>query len=220
MRKNIEIATEREKSEELLLNILPAPIAERLKAGEQTIADKLHDVTVLFADIAGFTRFASTISPENLVSLLDKVFSEFDRLVEKHGAEKIKTIGDAYMAIGGLSHHAENHTEFMAYLAMEMHAAVMELSQELGIIGLSVRIGLHSGEAVAGIIGTKKLNYDLWGDTVNMASRMESLGEAGKIHCTEHVFLRLRHKFIFTARGEIRVKGKGLMHTYFLENVR
>ncbi|MFY7997272.1 MAG: adenylate/guanylate cyclase domain-containing protein [Candidatus Kapaibacteriota bacterium] len=220
LRKNIEIATEREKSEELLLNILPAPIAERLKAGEQTIADKLHDVTVLFADIAGFTRFASTISPENLVSLLDKVFSEFDRLVEKHGAEKIKTIGDAYMAIGGLSHHAENHTEFMAYLAMEMHAAVMELSQELGIIGLSVRIGLHSGEAVAGIIGTKKLNYDLWGDTVNMASRMESLGEAGKIHCTEHVFLRLRHKFIFTARGEIRVKGKGLMHTYFLENVR
>jgi class 3 adenylate cyclase len=217
LRKNIEVASEREKSDELLLNILPAPIAERLKAGEQTIADKLHDVTVLFADIAGFTRFASTISPENLVALLDKVFSEFDRLVEKHGAEKIKTIGDAYMAVGGLSHHASNHVEFMARLAIEMQAEVNRLSQELGIIGLSVRIGLHSGEAVAGIIGTKKLNYDLWGDTVNTASRMEAHGEAGKVHCTEHVFLRLRHKFLFLERGEIRVKGKGLMHTYFLE---
>ncbi len=217
LRKNIEIAKEREKSEELLLNILPAPIAERLKSGEQTIADKLRDVTVLFADIAGFTRFASTISPENLVSLLDKVFSEFDRLVEKHGAEKIKTIGDAYMAVGGLSHHAENHVEFMARLAIEMQEEVNRLSQELGIIGLSVRIGLHSGEAVAGIIGTKKLNYDLWGDTVNTASRMEAHGEAGKVHCTEHVFLRLRHLFVFSERGEIRVKGKGLMHTYFLE---
>jgi len=217
LRKNIEVASEREKSDELLLNILPAPIAVRLKAGEQTIADKLHDVTVLFADIAGFTRFASTISPENLVALLDKVFSEFDRLVEKHGAEKIKTIGDAYMAVGGLSHHASNHVEFMARLALEMQNAVNTLSQELGIIGLSVRIGLHSGEAVAGIIGTKKLNYDLWGDTVNTASRMEAHGEAGKVHCTEHVFMRLRHKFVFSERGEIRVKGKGLMHTYFLE---
>lgn len=217
LRKNVEVASEREKSEELLLNILPAPIAERLKAGEQTIADKLHDVTVLFADIAGFTRFASTISPENLVALLDKVFSEFDRLVEKHGAEKIKTIGDAYMAVGGLSHHASNHVEFMARLGLEMQHAVSKLSQELAIIGLSVRIGIHSGEAVAGIIGTKKLNYDLWGDTVNTASRMEAHGEAGKVHCTEQVFLRLRHKFVFVERGEIRVKGKGLMHTYFLE---
>ena len=217
LRKNVEVASEREKSDELLLNILPAPIAERLKAGEQTIADKLHDVTVLFADIAGFTRFASTISPEKLVTLLDKVFSEFDRLVEKHGAEKIKTIGDAYMAVGGLSHHASNHVEFMARLALEMQEEVNRLSQDLSIIGLTVRVGLHSGEAVAGIIGTKKLNYDLWGDTVNTASRMETHGEAGKIHCTEQIFLRLRHKFLFRERGEIRVKGKGLMHTYFLE---
>lgn len=218
LRKNVEIASEREKADEILLNILPAPIAERLKAGEQTIAEKLHDVTVLFADIAGFTRFASTVSPENLVALLDKVFSEFDRLVEQYGAEKIKTIGDAYMAVGGLwQHNSMNHVESMARLALDMQQSVGRLSQDLELIGLTVRIGLHSGEAVAGIIGTKKLNYDLWGDTVNTASRMESHGEAGKIHCTEQVAIRLRHKFIFSERGEIHVKGKGLMHTYFLE---
>jgi class 3 adenylate cyclase len=221
LRKNVEIASEREKADEILLNILPAPIAERLKAGEQTIAEKLHDVTVLFADIAGFTRFASSVAPEKLVAILDKVFSEFDRLVEKHNAEKIKTIGDAYMVVGGLWQHGSNvsvnHVEAIARLAIEMQDAVGRLSQELELIGLTVRIGLHSGEAVAGIIGTKKLNYDLWGDTVNTASRMESHGEAGKIHCTEQVAVRLRHKFIFTERGEIRIKGKGLMHTYFLE---
>ena len=220
LKRNVSIAAEQEKSEELLLSILPEPIAKRLKNGEQTIADRYEEVTVLFADIAGFTRFASHIDPQDLVKLLDKVFSEFDSLVERFGAEKIKTIGDAYMVVGGLQHHTGEHTENIARLAIAMQDAIAELSGEMGVIGLTVRIGLHRGAAVAGVIGKKKPSYDLWGDTVNIASRMESHGEAGKIHVSEEIFLHLVRKFTFRERGEIRVKGRGTMRTYFLEEER
>lgn len=232
LKKNVGIASEREKSEDLLLNVLPPRIAERLKAGEQTIADKLPNVTVLFADIAGFTRLSARIKPEALVSLLDSVFSEFDQLVERFGVEKIKTIGDAYMVVGGLpSAHCSSPTPHrrasgttvhedaaaaVALLALEMHEALRHLAETMGIIGLSVRIGMHTGEAIAGVIGTKKFNYDLWGDTVNTASRMESHGEAGKIHCTAEVHEKLCKDFEFEDCGITHIKGKGMMQTYFL----
>lgn len=220
LKKNVNMAAEQEKSENLLHNILPEAIAQRLKNGEKTIADKHDSVTVLFADIAGFTRFASNIDPQELVSLLDKVFSEFDALIERYGVEKIKTIGDAYMVVSGLQHHKGDHTKTMAKLAIEMQDAICRLSENMGVIGLTVRIGIHHGEAVAGVIGKKKPNYDLWGDTVNIASRMESHGEAGKIHVTEEVFKHLAKDFLFRSRGEIRIKGKGAMKTYFLESER
>jgi class 3 adenylate cyclase len=220
LKKNLTIAAEQEKSEGLLLNILPEAIAQRLKNGEITIADKYDDVTVLFADIAGFTRFASHIDPQALVALLDKVFSSFDALVEEYGVEKIKTIGDAYMVVGGLQHHEGVNTATIARLAIAMQDNICKLSADLNVIGLTVRIGIHRGAAVAGVIGKKKPNYDLWGDTVNIASRMESHGEAGKIHVSEEVYLHLRERFIFRERGEIRIKGKGTMRTYFLEQER
>jgi adenylate cyclase len=220
LRKNVNITAEQEKSEELLLSILPEAIAKRLKNGELTIADKHEEVTVLFADIAGFTRFASKIDPQNLVALLDTVFSEFDNLVEKHGVEKIKTIGDAYMVVGGLQAHSVPHTETLARLALDMQDAICRLSEEIGLIGLTVRIGIHRGAVVAGVIGKKKPSYDLWGDTVNIASRMESHGEAGKIQVSEEVFTNLVEQFHFRERGDIRIKGKGTMRTYFLEQER
>ncbi|TAE33688.1 MAG: hypothetical protein EAZ92_00500 [Candidatus Kapaibacterium sp.] len=223
LKRNVSIAAEQEKSEGLLLSILPAPIAKRLKQGEQTIADKYEDVTVLFADIAGFTRFASHIDPQGLVALLDKIFSTFDVLAEEYGMEKIKTIGDAYMVVGGLDHHTHSGRETavaMARMAIAMQDAICELSAEMQVIGLTVRIGLHRGAAVAGVIGKKKPSYDLWGDTVNVASRMESHGEAGKIHVSEEFVLHLADSFVFRERGDIRIKGKGTMRTYFLEAER
>lgn len=220
LKKNVRISAEQEKSEELLLSILPESIAQRLKNGEQTIADKHNEVTVLFADIAGFTRFASKIDPQHLVTLLDTIFSEFDSLVEKHGVEKIKTIGDAYMVVGGLESRTVPHTETLARLALDMQDAICRLSENIGLIGLTVRIGIHRGAVVAGVIGKKKPSYDLWGDTVNIASRMESHGEAGKIQVSEEVFTSIGKQFIFRERGEIRIKGKGTMRTYFLEEER
>jgi len=203
------------KSEHLLLNVLPEPIAHRLKREEHTIADHFNEVTVLFADIVGFTELASHTSPIELVEILNVIFSEFDQLVEAHHLEKIKTIGDAYMVVGGLPMPMLNHTEAIADMALDMQRVIEQFCQETGK-SFSIRIGIHTGPVIAGIIGIKKFIYDLWGDTVNIASRMESHGLPGSIQVTEVTYKRLKHRYYFEDRGPIQVKGKGEMNCYLL----
>jgi len=209
------LSEERERSERLLLNILPASIAERLKSSEAAIADHSEEVTVLFADIVGFTPLSAQKTPQALVQMLDRVFSEFDALAEAHGLEKIKTIGDAYMAAAGLPERREDHAPAAARMAQGMLEAVARIAAETGE-ALALRIGLHSGPVVAGVIGTKKFSYDMWGDTVNTASRMESHGVPGAVHCSGATAALLQHGFALTARGAVEVEGKGEMHTFLL----
>ncbi len=204
------IAAERERSERLLLNVLPEPIAARLKGGEALIADGVPEVGVLFADIEGFTPLSAKMTPHDVVRLLDEVFSSFDALAEEHRLEKIKTIGDAYMVASGLLDPRRDHAEDLARMAIAMRAEVRRFSM------LELRIGFDVGPVVAGVIGQRKFSYDLWGDTVNMASRMESHGVAGAIHVTERARDHLAHAFEFESRGVLDVKGKGLMNTYLL----
>jgi adenylate cyclase len=210
-----QLQTEREKSERLLLNILPEPIADRLKQGQSTIADSFAEVTVLFADVVGFTRLSTHMSPTELVALLNEIFSTFDRLAEQHGLEKIKTIGDAYMVVGGLPTARPDHAGAVAEMALDMQRAIVQFRAENGK-PLSIRIGIHTGPVVAGVIGTRKFSYDLWGDTVNTASRMESHGLGGGIQVTAKTYERLRDKYLFEERGLIQVKGKGEMMAYLL----
>ena len=220
-RKQAEAALrlEQEKSDRLLLNVLPQPIAERLKQDQSIIADTFAEVTVLFADIVGFTQISAQISPPELVSLLNEIFSTFDRLAEKHGLEKIKTIGDAYMVVGGLPMPRSDHAEAIAQMAIDMQQAITEFS-DMHDRDFSIRIGINSGPVVAGVIGIKKFIYDLWGDTVNTASRMESHGLPGRIQVTSATKQRLQDKFLFESRGTIEVKGKGEMITYFINGIK
>jgi adenylate cyclase len=210
------LGREREKSERLLLNVLPEAIAARLKESTGIIAEGFPDVTVLFADIVGFTPLARTMEPEALVELLNELFTRFDALAASHGLEKIKTIGDAYMVAGGLPTPRPDHAEAVADMALAMREAVERVSRETGH-PLAIRIGIDTGPVVAGVIGQAKFTYDLWGDTVNTASRMESHGVPGSIQVTERTFERLRTRYILTQRGSIEVKGKGEMRTYLLE---
>jgi class 3 adenylate cyclase len=210
-----QLQVEREKSERLLLNVLPAPIADRLKQGEQVIADNFADVTVLFADIVDFTRFSANMLPTELVVLLNEIFSAFDYLAEQHGLEKIKTAGDEYMVVGGLPMPRNDHVEAVAEMALDIQETVAQFSVNDNE-PLSVRVGIHTGPVVAGVIGTKKFSYDLWGDTVNIASRMESHGLNGSIQVTTATYERLCEKYVFAERGTIPVKNKGKMLTYFL----
>ncbi|MBE7470223.1 MAG: adenylate/guanylate cyclase domain-containing response regulator [Anaerolineae bacterium] len=209
------IQAEQEKSERLLLNILPQPIAARLKQGQVTIADTFTDVTVLFADLVDFTKLSARISPRELVSLLNEIFSTFDQLAERHGLEKIKTVGDAYLVVGGLPNPRPDHAAAIAEMALDMQQAVIRLSAELEE-NFSIRIGINTGPVVAGVIGAKKFSYDLWGDTVNTASRMESHGLAGQIQVTPATYERLQDQYDFEERGCIPVKGKGEVRTYLL----
>lgn len=211
-----KLSEEQAKSERLLLNILPPAIAQQLKQEERTIADSFPDVTVMFADIVGFTELAAKTPPIELVEILNVIFSEFDQLTEKHGLEKIKTIGDAYMVVGGLPAAKPNHAAAMAAMALDMQDSMSEFCSDTGK-ALSIRIGIHTGPVIAGIIGTKKFIYDLWGDTVNIASRMESHGVPGSIQVTEETYQRLKNQYIFEDRGLIQVKGKGKMNCYLLE---
>lgn len=209
----------REQSDRLLLNILPEPIAERLKKNEGSIAERFEKATVLFADIVGFTPLSAKVSPLELVSLLNKMFSCFDRLTQKHGLEKIKTIGDAYMVAGGLPVPRDDSVEAIANMALDMQVAIADFQAYLAKQKneqFQIRIGINTGPVVAGVIGTKKFIYDLWGDTVNVASRMESSGKPGKIQVTAATYELLKNKFIFETRGEINVKGKGKMMAYWL----
>ncbi len=212
-RQHEQLQREQEKSERLLLNILPRPIAERLKQETGAIiADRFDEATVLFADIVDFTQLSANRIPDELVDLLNRVFSLFDTLAEQHGLEKIKTIGDAYMVVGGVPVSRADHIEAVADMALAMRRELPTLVGDT----VRVRIGIHTGLVVAGVIGTKKFAYDLWGETVNLASRMETQGVPNGIQVTTAVYERLRDQYYFEARGLILVKGGGEMPTYLL----
>jgi class 3 adenylate cyclase len=212
---NMVLAKEQVKADNLLLNILPEEIATRLKEGEETIADQFENVTVIFTDIVGFTNLASLVSATTIVKLLNVLFSKFDALLDHYNVEKIKTIGDSYMLAAGIPNPSKDHALQAAAFTFAMQNELRRFVAATGY-PISMRVGMHCGPVVAGVIGTKKFVYDLWGDTVNIASRMESHGEAGKIHCSESVFEELHHIYKFEERGTIDVKGKGKMKTYFL----
>jgi class 3 adenylate cyclase len=215
VRSRRALQLEQERSERLLLNVLPAPIAARLKAGEVVIADAFPEVTVLFADLVGFTRRSRQVGPAQVVAALNELFSAFDRLAQRHGLEKIKTIGDAYMVAGGLPQPRPDHAQAIAEMALGIREEVARRADPSGQ-PLQVRIGIDTGPVEAGVIGTSKFSYDLWGDTVNTASRMESHGVAGCIQVTERTYQRLRDGYRFQRRGPIQVRGMGELVTYFL----
>ena len=206
------LAHEHSRSEALLLNVLPKVIAERLKHSPAVIADRFAQATILFADVVGFTPLAASMKSEELVGLLDQLFSAFDDLAERYGVEKIKTIGDAYMVAGGVPIPRPDAAHATADLALAMVQAAARVAPELGL-----RIGIHIGPIVAGVIGKKKFAYDLWGDTVNTASRMESHSMSGRIQVSSALREHLGNAFVFTSRGAVVVKGLGAMETFFLE---
>jgi adenylate cyclase len=212
-RQELELA--QKQSEKLILNILPQVIADKLKQQPTTIADIFLEVTVLFADIVGFTELSSHTSPPQLVELLNEIFCLFDELAELHGVEKIKTIGDAYMAVAGLPNHRSDHAIAIANMALDMQQAVAKFNEEQNQ-SFRIRIGISTGPVVAGVIGLKKFAYDLWGDTVNTASRMESHGIPGCIQVCEESYHLLKEKYVMEKRGLVKIKGKGEMMTYLL----
>jgi|GEM_PF-3466275 len=216
--RTAELAAQTDRLNDLLHNILPASIAQQLAEGSQTVAETYADVTVLFADIVDFTSFAAQHPPTVVVQFLNDVFCIFDDLVEQYGLEKIKTIGDAYMVVGGVPKPRSDSATAIGHLALAMQRAIAQYRKPDGS-AFRLRIGIHSGSAVAGVIGMKKLVYDLWGDTVNVASRMESLGQPGRIQVSQAAFDRLREQFKFERRGTVLVKGKGEMTTYWLTDL-
>ena len=209
------LAEERHRSEKLLHNILPAIIAERLQKGESLIADTYPEVTVLFADIVGFTKLSAQLGPREIVSMLNDVFGLFDELVVKHKLEKIKTIGDCYMVVGGVPDRSPTHCQQVARFALAALKSLEEYAADFPN-PMRIRIGMHTGTVVAGIVGTQKFAYDLWGDVVNIASRYETTGTPNKIHVSDAVRVRLEDDFIFEDAGEVDLKGKGMMRSWFL----
>jgi class 3 adenylate cyclase len=210
-----QLARAKDETERLLLNILPPPIADRLRAGERVIADRFDDASLLIADIVGFTELSSGMTAGALVELLNDIFSVCDALVERHGLEKVKTIGDAYMVVGGVPIESPDHAERLADFALDMAVAV-EAMQEGLERQVTFRIGMSCGPVVAGVIGSKRTIYDIWGDTVNLASRMEALSEPGRIHISDAMRDHLSERFRLEPRGFIEVKGKGKLPTWFL----
>jgi class 3 adenylate cyclase len=212
------ISSERDRSEELLLNILPKETAQELKDNGNVLAKRFESVTVLFTDFKGFTAHAESMDPEKLVESIDFYFSNFDRIVEKHGLEKIKTVGDAYMCAGGLPFPSEDHAHRVAEAALELTEFVEQAKTKApdGIIHFDIRVGINSGPVVAGVVGTKKFAYDIWGDTVNIASRMESASDIGKINIAQGTYELIRDDFEFEYRGKAEVKNRGRLNMYFL----
>jgi adenylate cyclase len=214
-----QIRMERERSERLLLDVLPNAIVERLKNGEKTIADDVDEVTVLFCDVVGFTEFSARLNAAEVVRRLNEFFLRFDTLVEKHHLEKIKTIGDAYLVVGGLPGSIQNHAHAVASLALEMRETIAALNSA-NSEPLEFRTGIHTGPIVAGVIGRKRFTYDVWGNAVNIASRMESHGVPGKIQVSESTHGLLKDAFLLEFRGTVPIKGAGEMKTYFLNGLR
>jgi class 3 adenylate cyclase len=210
-----ELNDARSRADGLLLNILPGPIAERLKRNPEIIADRFDEVTILFADIVDFTRLSAGADPREVVTMLNNIFSDFDTLALKHGLEKIKTIGDAYMLAGGLPFERPDHAVAVVEFAMDMLKA-LETRRTWNDQPIRVRIGINTGPVVAGVIGKHKFIYDLWGDAVNTASRMESCGLSNTIQVTESTYQRLKDRYQFEERGVVNIKGKGEMTTYLL----
>jgi adenylate cyclase len=211
------LAAEHARSEALLNNVLPMPIAARLKQDNATIAEGFQNASILFADIAGFTPFSEKISPEEVVAVLNSIFSRFDELVDAYGLEKIKTVGDAYMVAAGIPTPREDHAEVLARFALAMRDELLAYNRAENL-DLQLRIGLNSGPVVAGVIGKRRFLYDLWGDSVNTAARMESHGKPGEIQITDAMRRLLGDTFAYVDRGVIEVKGKGPMHVYFLHS--
>uniref|UniRef100_UPI00260D2EC1 adenylate/guanylate cyclase domain-containing protein n=1 Tax=uncultured Devosia sp. TaxID=211434 RepID=UPI00260D2EC1 len=209
------LAEERNHSEKLLHNILPAVIAERLQKGEAMIAETYPEVTVLFADIVGFTKLAADLGPRDTVIMLNDVFGRFDELVVEHNLEKIKTIGDCYMVVGGVPIRSPTHCQQVAKFALAVLDRFNEYASNFPY-PLRMRIGMHTGPVVAGVVGTQKFSYDLWGDVVNIASRYETTGAPNRIHVSDAVRVRLEDDFVFEDAGEVDLKGKGMMHSWFL----
>jgi class 3 adenylate cyclase len=218
-----KIVAEQKLSERLLLNVLPRAIAERLKGRREeiansfpeVIADSFPEVTVVFADIVGFTKFSAGVSPERLVVLLNEIFTDYDTIADLRGLEKIKSIGDAYMAAAGLPVPVDDHAVRAAHMALDMLDALARFNERSGY-NLQIRIGINSGAVVAGVIGKRKFIYDLWGAAVNTASRMESHGVAGRVQISEATRARLGEPFLFEERGAVDVKGMGELRTWFL----
>jgi len=210
-----ELAAEKARADALIDNILPRHVATRLKSGEKVIAEFHGDATVLFSDLVGFTTLTKRLSANHLVELLNDIFSILDRLTEKHGVEKIKTIGDGYMVVSDFVRRPQNSAEAIAEFALDMMEEIRAYAARHGY-PLAVRIGISTGQVVSGVIGIKKLTYDLWGETVNLASRMEASSETGHIHVSEATYWRLRETYEFEARGAIEVPGIGEVETYFL----
>jgi adenylate cyclase len=209
------LRVEQEKAESLLLNILPRSIADKLKAEPQTIADQFGSASILFADVVDFTPLSERLPPAEVVGLLDRVFSHFDTLADRYGLEKIKTIGDCYMVAAGVPSPRPDHARALALMALDMQAAMRSVD-EIEHLGLDLRIGINSGPVVAGVIGRKRFLYDLWGDAVNTASRMESHGTSGRIQITRATKELLEDEFVCEPRGTIPVKGKGEVETWYL----
>jgi class 3 adenylate cyclase len=216
--QRLRVHREQDRSDALLLNILPSAVAQKLKEGG-TVVQAFDDVTVLFADIVGFTPFSAKLSPNELVAFLNETFSRFDRLAEERGLEKIKTMGDSYMVVGGVPTPRADHAQCAAEMALFMREVFCDLVAERGLT-LDLRIGMNSGPVVAGVIGTRKFSYDVWGDTVNMASRMESHGVSGMIQVTESTRHHLIGGYDFEGPQTIDVKGVGEVVTYFLAGKR
>jgi len=214
-----ELEEERTRSEKLLHNILPAVIAGRLKRGESTIAETYPEVTVLFADIVGFTKLSEKLGPKQIVSMLNDIFQRFDKIALDVQVEKIKTIGDCYMVVGGVPDRCATHCQQIAEFALEALESFNEYAREF-VEPLQVRIGIHTGTVVAGVVGTQKFSFDLWGDVVNVASRLESTGVPNRIHVSNAVQVRLHDDYEFEDRGDVEIKGKGSIHTWFLEGRR
>jgi class 3 adenylate cyclase len=210
-----KLELEQQKSERLLLNILPVSIAERLKESPAVIADHFESTTVMFSDIVGFTAISERISPSELVRRLNRIFCAFDDLADRYGLEKIKTIGDAYMVAGGFPDQRDGHVNDVAAMALDMLEAI-EANNRDADQHVSIRIGIHTGPAVAGVIGVKKFVYDVWGDTVNTASRLESSGLPGRIQLSQQAASLLDDEFMIEERGVVELKGKGCMKTYWL----
>ena len=215
-RAEAAMEVEYDRSEALLANILPARVAQRLKdPAHGVIADRYNDASILFTDIAGFTEQASEIPPTELVRFLDRLYTTFDRLVDRHDLEKIKTTGDSYMVVSGVPTPRPDHTKAIAELALDMSKAVAGLRDPRGN-PVPLRMGIAAGPVVAGVVGARKFFYDVWGDAVNVAARMETTDQVGRIQVPENVYERLRDDFILEERGEIDIKGKGVMRTWYL----
>ncbi|MDR0902822.1 MAG: adenylate/guanylate cyclase domain-containing protein [Opitutaceae bacterium] len=215
-----KISEKSRKNEELLANILPRDVARRLRQGEKTIADHYGCVTVMFIDLQGFTTFSSLLTAREVVSFLNRVFGHFDELVLHYKLEKIKTIGDSYMVVGGLESKDERHMARVASMALDIVALSSRLKDEIEMSEFNIRIGIATGPAVAGVIGNVRFAFDLWGDTVNTASRMESHSDIGKIQCNAEFVQHLKDEFVFEDRGEIDVRSKGKMRTWFLTGAK
>lgn len=210
-----ELNEQRAHSEKLLHNILPVLIADRLKGGESNIAETFPEVTVLFADIVGFTKLSASIHPQKLVDILNNIFGKFDEMLAEFGIEKIKTIGDCYMVVGGVPERSPTHCQQVARFALSALQTVDQYNRDTGQ-NLQIRMGIHTGTVVAGIVGTRKYSYDLWGDVVNIASRLESTSLPGRIHVANAVRTRLLDDFVLEERGQVEIRGLGSIQTFFL----